>query len=527
MGGDSKRAIADLSEVIRLDPGIARAYYVRGMQFAKQGDLDRALADLTKSIELAPDSVVYESRGEIYEKKDRLEAAFADFDAAVSRSPKNSLTADVLKEKRDRVGRSLAKVIADKGQLAAQNGDIDLAILDFNAALDYDPENWRANFGRGEIYLQRADLEKAEADIRTAIQQFSRTKPAERPPEIATAHVLLGEIYEKRNHFRDALLEYDEALKAEQNLPDAESVRRGFERVKEAAWKACADSGRRNASWACGNFVVIGEHAPAVRRAHAFLKLGQYDQLDGTGDARVRFDHAIRLDDQQPLAFFGRAQSRAIRGELDLAVADFSQSIRLDPQFAPAFYGRGLVHEKQGDLDHALEDLTQAINLGNLTEAYALRAEIYERKGDASRARADLAAAEEANKSPANHIDPDEPFACLAQAQFAAARGKFVEAGQWFYEAHRRDPKDALAYLGQGSIYAKQDQIDNALRELSRAIDFGGLAAAHALRGQLYEKKGDLQRALADYDAAMAGDGGVPDAQGVRARADRIRSQVK
>ncbi|MGE0055330.1 MAG: tetratricopeptide repeat protein [Hyphomicrobium sp.] len=235
MGGDGKRAIADLSEVIRLDPGIARAYLVRGLQYAKQGDLDGALTDVSKSIELAPDSVAYESRAEIFLKKDKMASAFADLDAAVRLAPKNSLSADILKEKRDRIGRPLAKVYAERGRVAAQNGDTDLAVLDFNSALEYDPDNWRANYDRGAIYLQRGELDKARADIRAATQQFTRTKPSDWPVEIATAHVWLGEIYEKKRLLSAALLEYDEALKAPQYLNDAEGVRARADRIRSQA----------------------------------------------------------------------------------------------------------------------------------------------------------------------------------------------------------------------------------------------------------------------------------------------------
>ena len=525
--GDRKRAIADFSEVIRLDPGNAEAYYIRGLNLGREGDIDRALADLTKSIELKPDAMAYEVRAGFYEQKQQLTAAFDDLEAAAARFPKNSQFADAAERSRDRIGRPLANERAKSGQLAQQNGDSDRAFADFSEALRFDRKNWRANLGRGGIHLQRAQLDKAEADIRTAIQQFSRTKPAERPPAMAAAHVLLGEIYEKKARLRDALLEYDEALKMEQALSNAGSVRMGKERVKQLAWKQCADSERRHAANKCMEFLTMGEAVEAALRAKAFLKAGQSAQLESTGDPHTRFDHAIRLDNQLPLAFFGRAQSHAIRGALDSAIADFTESIRLEPKFAPAFYGRGFVHEKRGDLEKALEDLTQAIKLGNLTEAYALRAEIYERKGDASRSGANIAAAVEADKSPANHLDPDEPFACLGRAQFAAARGQFDEARRWLNEAYRRDIKNALVYLGRGALYAKQDRVDEALRELSDAIRFGRLDFAYALRGQLFEKKGDLKRALADYDAVLSGSTSVADAEGIRARADRIRSQAK
>ena len=52
--GDSDRAIADLSEAIRLDPKYAEAYYLRGVAYWNKGDLDRAVADYSEAIRLDP-----------------------------------------------------------------------------------------------------------------------------------------------------------------------------------------------------------------------------------------------------------------------------------------------------------------------------------------------------------------------------------------------------------------------------------------------------------------------------------------
>jgi tetratricopeptide (TPR) repeat protein len=52
--GDLVRAIADLSEAIRLDPKYAEAYYNRGLTYRNKGDLDRAIADFGEAIRLAP-----------------------------------------------------------------------------------------------------------------------------------------------------------------------------------------------------------------------------------------------------------------------------------------------------------------------------------------------------------------------------------------------------------------------------------------------------------------------------------------
>src|SRR4051794_21558198 len=52
--GDSDRAIADFSQVIRLDANIPWAYNNRAALWRAKGDLDRAIADLDQAIRIDP-----------------------------------------------------------------------------------------------------------------------------------------------------------------------------------------------------------------------------------------------------------------------------------------------------------------------------------------------------------------------------------------------------------------------------------------------------------------------------------------
>jgi Tfp pilus assembly protein PilF len=47
--GDADKAIADLTEAIRLDPKSGVAYYVRGRVYMKTGEQDKAKADFAQA----------------------------------------------------------------------------------------------------------------------------------------------------------------------------------------------------------------------------------------------------------------------------------------------------------------------------------------------------------------------------------------------------------------------------------------------------------------------------------------------
>jgi len=88
---DLEGAIADYDKAIELDPKYAVAYNNRGRAKADKKDLEGAIADYDKAIELDPKKAsAYTNRGNVkYDKKD-LEGAIADYDKAIELDPKKA-----------------------------------------------------------------------------------------------------------------------------------------------------------------------------------------------------------------------------------------------------------------------------------------------------------------------------------------------------------------------------------------------------------------------------------------------------
>src|SRR5262249_16100170 len=63
---------------------LAISFYNRGIFYYDKDDLDKAIADYTRAIELSPEySSAYNNRGNAWSAKDDLERALADYDAAI------------------------------------------------------------------------------------------------------------------------------------------------------------------------------------------------------------------------------------------------------------------------------------------------------------------------------------------------------------------------------------------------------------------------------------------------------------
>ena len=68
--GDLDGALADFNKAIELKPDYVNAYDARGNVRSKKGDLDGALADYNKAIGLNPTNFnAYDNRGNVKQKK--------------------------------------------------------------------------------------------------------------------------------------------------------------------------------------------------------------------------------------------------------------------------------------------------------------------------------------------------------------------------------------------------------------------------------------------------------------------------
>ncbi|PYL23621.1 MAG: hypothetical protein DMF37_09355, partial [Verrucomicrobia bacterium] len=86
--GDMNGAIADFSRAIELDPKSTSAYYHRGIARLEKAEFDAAIGDLNRAIELSPNtSDYYNDRGLAKLRKGDNDGAIADFTRAIELDP--------------------------------------------------------------------------------------------------------------------------------------------------------------------------------------------------------------------------------------------------------------------------------------------------------------------------------------------------------------------------------------------------------------------------------------------------------
>jgi tetratricopeptide (TPR) repeat protein len=82
--GQLDLAIADFDKALEINPKYVFAYSCRGSAYRGKGEFDLAIADFNKALEINPKlAFVYIERGDIYRSKGQFELAIADFNEAL------------------------------------------------------------------------------------------------------------------------------------------------------------------------------------------------------------------------------------------------------------------------------------------------------------------------------------------------------------------------------------------------------------------------------------------------------------
>ena len=133
-----------LSLAIKADPNNYRYYNDRGVAYKRTGDLEKALSDYTKALEIKPDYThALNNRGMLYVQQGRHDKAIQDFEAAL------------------KLGELQGKVHTNLGIAHARQGDHKSAIKEFESAVSFQPLDYRSFLFMAESLEQLGDREKA------------------------------------------------------------------------------------------------------------------------------------------------------------------------------------------------------------------------------------------------------------------------------------------------------------------------------------------------------------------------------
>ncbi len=243
--------------------------------------------------------------------------------------------------------------------------------------------------------------------------------------------------------------------------------------------------------------------------------------------------------------FDADAEAYAVRGanyfdrsEYDRAIADFGSAIRLDSKSARHYVRRGDAYNGKGDYARAIVEYSAAIALDPKDAmTYERRSAAYMGKGDTDRANADYA---EMVRLDAEECETNRNGGAVAACSRAIAR----------------DPADAAAWYNRGLFGKDQDRAESDFEQAVKAglgdedngavsghvaparihdctpLSYKGIAGctlsimldprdtrAYITRGTAWLRRGEHDRAVADYEAALKLDPNNAEAREGRERA--------
>ncbi|MFH0847532.1 MAG: tetratricopeptide repeat protein [Chloroflexota bacterium] len=237
--GQIEKAIPEYTKAIELNPEYAEAYYHRGHDYWTLAEwttaghpnysprfdavecLDRGISDLSRAIELRPDyPEAFYVRGAAYLSKDQYDAAIADYSKVIE------------SEYKDRP--PLYGVYGARGAAYLRKGEYDSAISDFSKTLELEPKYVEAYLNRGIAYMRKGEYNSAISDLNKAVELRVETisKYKYLWPKYADCYLYRGQAYQALGLKNEAIADFEKVLELANNPAWIQAAKQGIEELR-------------------------------------------------------------------------------------------------------------------------------------------------------------------------------------------------------------------------------------------------------------------------------------------------------
>ena len=460
--GKTELALADFNQALALNPNYAHAYNNRGALYEEQGQVDLALANYAQALAIDPNYAnAYKNRGLVYLKIGDKKAAISNFRQAqqlfiaqnntasaeqtasilqtleqtptqttANSSQKESIASndaqayynqavgyheqgevELALENYDRalaLDPKLFDAYINRGVLYEGQGKTDLALADYNQALALNPNDANVYYNRGRLYAQQGKAELALGD-------FDQTLALN--PNDANAYTIRGSIYAQQGKAELALGDFDQALALHPSNAFAYHNRGLL--YKQMGDEKAAISDLRQAQQL---FVAQNNTANAEQTASILQALDRTPTTQTTVDTSQKDNRASLYSGQVMTIFppdgtpsYGRVVNPNRKRENENTIAKYDRAIEINPNNSDAYRNRGLLYYQQGQFKLAETDLSKAIELNpEDAEAYYTLGLVYLTSQNSSLAETELETAKRLATSQ-NRTDLAEEIARVLQ----------------------------------------------------------------------------------------------------------------
>ena len=332
------RALADFEAAIGLDPCLAEAHFGKALILVEQREFQKALAEYDAGFRIDPDQPTgYIDRANCWMLMNEIENALADLSEAIQRGSRDPEAYQerghvwTLKEEYEKALKDLNEAILIEPRdprafyyralVWQRKHEVDRALEDLSESIRQDPQAVPSLFERGQLYvLHRPDLDRAISDF----SQIIKLEPTD-----AASHQWRGEAWQRKRAFRQALEDYDEAVRLDPDnaaasgsytarawiratCPDA-ALRNGAQAV-ESATRACKLTGWNNAdsiTILAAGYAETGEFDAAVEWQERAIALFPSNDPRLEGTRKLLEEYKAREASSRPAPAVTRTLARS------------------------------------------------------------------------------------------------------------------------------------------------------------------------------------------------------------------------
>ncbi len=233
-------------------------------------------------------------------------------------------------------------------ELYARTGRIRDAVVEAQDILKRDPNNLEARRLLGRIYLRSlGDMQSgngSQSVLKLAIEQYEQIVKLQ--PDSADDHLLLGRLYRLNNDLQKAEAEFKTAVRLQPGSEEAVTT-------LAYLYNELGDTTRATQ--------VLAAVPDAAKSAKLYSALGfTYEQQKQYKNAIEAYRHAIEQDRDNLDAIRGLAQNLLNDGQTDAALDQYKVIADANPEDAQTYVRIAEIYRKQGKYDIALDNLKKA-----------------------------------------------------------------------------------------------------------------------------------------------------------------------
>jgi tetratricopeptide (TPR) repeat protein len=453
-GGDIEGAFSDFDEAITLSPARATAFYNRGFLHNTLGNFEAAIEDFNRALEILPDyDEAYYQRGNGYLQLKDFPKAIHDFGRALQLNPYS------------------IKSYYKRAEAYADSGDMAGALADYAQAITRIPKDANAYYQRGCCLFKMGEMQAAIEDFSVAIGHNPRH--ADAYCSRGCCYAECGDMKRASEDFNQALLHNPSHQAAYYQRMYSLGILKDTAVQLQALNQALPPVQPQSTTPTITPVVVSAE---LVEPSSA--SLSNVDPHPPT----------LKLEPETLMGFFERASNRALNGDVDGAIADYTKIIEQDPHNTQAYYQRGQNYSVLGQNDEALQDLNQAIHwarvhsLGQLKDfsgalsetIQTLKTELKKPKPSETGSASSSLSIEEriAEQTRIIERNPTSVEAHFKRAQSRALIGDLQGAIADYSETIRLNPEYSDAYYRRALHRSALGDAAGATQDFNRAIRY-------------------------------------------------------